>query len=430
MKEVQVYYQEQLWGTLLETDKKEVFFEYSPEALKSNLQLSPLNCPLKAGAQSGFPDYLAKLPGFIYDCLPDGWGMLLMDRMFRQNNIGYISPLDRLTYASANMIGALRFEPKKKNETKSELVDLLSVAEQNKKVFTDLADQKVLLSLIQYGGSAHGARPKTLMYYNEETQQVSNTQRAGFSPWIFKFQAQNDSQDACGLEQIYMECAKNSGLDVSDSRYIQLDKNTACFATKRFDIEGAERKHTHTLAGLMHANFRVAGNIDYDMYLRVVKFLTKNMVEVEKAFHQCVFNVVFGNKDDHPKNFSFIMDPKGIWRLAPSYDLTFMPGGDMEHYMAVNGKGKNIKMTDLLELAKKYALNPKKAQLIIDKTAAVAAVFEKSYLKNKYQVKPKSIKEISEALKKNLSYLYPDMCPPLLTKENAVKTTTKPLSEK
>jgi serine/threonine-protein kinase HipA len=39
-----------------------------------------------------------------------------------------------------------------------------------------------------------------------------------------------------------------------------------------------------------------------------------------------VFNVLAHNRDDHSKNFSYLMDKDGQWKLSPAYDLTFSSG--------------------------------------------------------------------------------------------------------
>lgn len=398
MKEVAVYYGDINWGTLLETDKRQIYFEYSAEALASGVELSPLKCKLAAGVLKDFPEHQFRLPGFIYDCLPDGWGMLLMDRMFEKNNISYISPLDRLTYANHNMIGALRFEPTK-NTPISHSVDLLDIAKQSQKVYADTANKDALLSLIQYGGSAHGARPKILLYSDGST--ITDAPSEGLSPWIFKFQCQDDKKESAGLEQIYMEMAQKSGLEVMPSKYIPLDKNNSCFATKRFDVVGPQRLHVHTLAGLTHANFRTPGNLDYSMYLRVVNFLTKDNLELEKAFAYCAFNYVYNNIDDHPKNFSFILEA-GKWRVSPAYDLTYLPG--REHYMAVGSKGSNVSLKDLLDLGKSFGV--KSSQAIIDRICATAIEFKKLYKDNDYEVSSKVVSTVAATIESNVQTIY------------------------
>lgn len=398
MKEVAVYYHDTLWGKLLETEERKIYFEYSKEAIESKIELSPLKCKLVPGVSTNYPDHQFRLPGFIYDCLPDGWGMLLMDKMFEKNNITYISPLDRLTYSNANTIGALRFEPIKKN-IERETIDLLELSKYNKEVYADTANKNQLMSLIQYGGSAHGARPKMLLFYDGKS--VTNKEREGFTPWIFKFQSTQDSKESIGIEQMYMETATACDLDVMKTKYINLDKENSCFATQRFDYVNGQKLHVHTLAGLTHANFRTPGNIDYTMYLKAVNFLTRSHIEIQKAYRYCVFNCIFNNLDDHPKNFSFIFNGKN-WTVSPAYDLTFIEGE--ERHMDVNGKGSKINNEDLLTLAKSFGI--KNAEDIINKIAYYAINFENIYSNNNYFVKTSTIKQIQKKLKENVFRMY------------------------
>jgi serine/threonine-protein kinase HipA len=64
-----------------------------------------------------------------------------------------------------------------------------------------------------------------------------------------------------------------------------------------------------------------------------------------------VFNVKAENRDDHSKNFSFLLDAEDRWKFAPAYDLTPSAGFSGEHSAMVNGKGKNITDTDLVQAA-------------------------------------------------------------------------------
>ena len=58
----------------LADDGQALLFEYSPEALAQDLELSPLHLKLRADAYGSFPAHLHRLPGLIADSLPDGWG--------------------------------------------------------------------------------------------------------------------------------------------------------------------------------------------------------------------------------------------------------------------------------------------------------------------------------------------------------------------
>ncbi|TMX34664.1 hypothetical protein DA100_15475 [Vibrio sp. Hep-1b-8] len=51
--------------------------------------------------------------GVFGDCLPDGWGMLLQDRIFRQQGIlpNQLTAMDRLAFVGDKGMGALFFSP-------------------------------------------------------------------------------------------------------------------------------------------------------------------------------------------------------------------------------------------------------------------------------------------------------------------------------
>ena len=78
------------------------------------------------------------------------------------------------------------------------------------------------------------------------------------------------------------------------------------------------------------------------------------------------FNVLYGNKDDHGKNFSFLYDEdKKGYVLSPAYDLTKTPN-KLEHEMTVNGNA-NPNKEDLLNIGKQINLSIKLCNKIIDK---------------------------------------------------------------
>jgi hypothetical protein len=115
------------------------------------------------------------------------------------------------------------------------------------------------------------------------------------------------------------------------------------------------------LSGLIHADRRQP-TLDYDMILRVVMALTKNVLEAEVYAVAC-FNVLAHNRDDHPKNFSFLLNEENAWVLAPAYDLTFSHGPVGEQSTMVMGEGKNPGLEHLQTLGKKHGL--KRARQIL-----------------------------------------------------------------
>ena len=128
-----------------------------------------------------------------------------------------------------------------------------------------------------------------------------------------------------------------------------------------------QRFHMHTAAGLLHANFRFP-SLDYEDLITLTGYLTKDIREVEKMYRLAVFNVLSHNRDDHGKNFSFLMDEFGEWKLSPAYDLTFSSGPNGHQSTMVLGEGENPKTTHLQELGKIANLKTTEIKSIIDQT--------------------------------------------------------------
>jgi serine/threonine-protein kinase HipA len=70
-----------------------------------------------------------------------------------------------------------------------------------------------------------------------------------------------------------------------------------------------------------------------------------------------VFNYLGYNNDDHTKNFSFTMDKKGLWKLSPSYDMSYSTGREALHTMSINGVRKNARLSDFGKMAENFNVN-------------------------------------------------------------------------
>ena len=68
-------------GELAESNRR-IYFEYEPEFLQNPLWLSPFKLPPTPGLHEHTDRRFGPLFGLFDDSLPDGWGLLLMDRFF------------------------------------------------------------------------------------------------------------------------------------------------------------------------------------------------------------------------------------------------------------------------------------------------------------------------------------------------------------
>ncbi len=391
MKKLQVIYDGwgERWplGTLADTGSA-ILFEYSPQAIARGLQLSPMHQPLpRSGAAAvSFKGeaHSYGLPGFIADALPDGWGMLLMDRALRKlgRNPREVSVLERLAIVGERAMGALSFEPSDEDTLPAEKLQLKELA---KEVIALQADEnsgagKVdaqLRHLMQLGGSPQGARPKVLVDFNARTGQLSSGMplTGSATPWLMKFPAESEHREVCAIEELYARVARHGGIDMPRSRYFDLGVKHSAFGVERFDRVVKDKQVLRvpimSMSAYLQADHRLP-SLDYETILLATLRITGDQREVVKAFERCVFNVIMHNRDDHSRNFAFRMNEQGLWKLSPAFDLTYSFGPGGEHSTSVAGHGKNITRAHILQVAQTGGISSKIAQRCID-DAMVAA---------------------------------------------------------
>ena len=389
-------------GRLAIRDRK-IYFEYHSTFIEGNLDISPLRLPLKSGVSSFDYNLFEGLPGVFNDSLPDGWGRLLFDRFARSLGIlsSEITPLDRLAHVGLNGLGALVYEPDHSTQESSDSINLDKLAEQAREVLDGTSDE-VLQELLALNGSSAGARPKALIGLNNDRKNIIHGIHdlpAGYASWLVKFSNAQDSVDAGAIEYVYALMAKKAGISMPDVHLFSAKKGVGYFAVKRFDRNGKQRFHMHTACGLLHSDFRVP-SLDYEDLIALTGALTRDAREIEKLYQLAVFNVLAHNRDDHSKNFSFLMDAKGEWKLSPAYDLTFSSGPRGEQSTMVMGEGRNPSVDHLIKLGYEAKLSKTRITEIVDKTQTALASWE--VLAREYGVSANNIRLISKYINRTL----------------------------
>ncbi|UVM07890.1 type II toxin-antitoxin system HipA family toxin [Pseudomonas laurylsulfatiphila] len=386
LEQVDVYYEgwgeRWLWGTLVSTTaitgRPQIVFEYSNEAKSRGLELSSYTLPLEGPQlRRGFPSHHLGLPGPVYDSLPDGWGMLLMDRLFRRHgrNTARIGPLERLAYIGNNAMGAMSFEPVvPEGQEPQAHIPLELLAVEIREVLKGEGGE-FLQTLLLVGGSPQGARPKALVYRDPQSAAFTTAARPGFEAWLIKFPAKEEHPEVCAIEMVYAECLRMCGIQTPDTQHFSLPNGLAAFASKRFDRIDGQRVPMQSLAAFTGADYTSPGALDYVNFLRATHMCTNDVREKAIAFERAVFNVAFNNRDDHPKNFAYIMSPSGAWQLAPAYDVTFCEGPGGYHQMDVMGEALEIGRDAMLRLADEAEVSVETAGGIIDRFCRVASQF-------------------------------------------------------
>ena len=358
-------------------------FELDPRFLRLGINLSPVRLKHETGLQAAPLEPFDGLHGLFADSLPDGWGLMLMDRAFSQRgmNRDAITQLHRLAFVGSRAMGALSYVPDTEagKPTASDFLDLPRIGLEATQQYRGEAVE-VLDELVHNASPSGGARPKILIGLSDTGNSIipgAEDVPEGFSHWIAKFPTGDtpDARSAGAIEHLYAKMAREAGIRMAETRLVPGRKDHAYFLTRRFDrLPDNRRLHVHSVAGLVHADFRIP-NFDYLGLLKLSDMLTKSHAEKTELFRRMVFNVVTGNRDDHTKNFAFVMHPNGRWAASPAYDLTYNPGVRGYHSMTILGEGRDFKREDFLELAHRVSIPRPSAMRIMQEVADAVSLW-------------------------------------------------------
>jgi serine/threonine-protein kinase HipA len=350
--------------------------EWSRDVLATRLPVAALYYPPEPGLQAARGRAFEGLQGFLADSLPEGWGRRLMRRRLERLgvDISTLSPLDQLALVGRHGRGALVYEPATTPAEDVETLDLDALAAEAAAI---LAGEEGTLAdtLAALAGGSGGARPKVHVGFNAEGKvSVGEGELpTGFTPWLVKFRAPNDPDDIGPIEEAYADMAEAAGLVMSEHRLIPARQGPGYFATRRFDrTDGGGRLHMVSLAGAVEAPSE-PGIVSYDTFLRATQAITRRRPDVEAAFRRMVFNILASNRDDHTRQHAYLMDAGGDWRLAPAYDLTYAPGPGGEHYLDIQGEGRNPTRAHLIRLGAGHSLHAKAVAAMVEEVRAAVA---------------------------------------------------------
>lgn len=356
-------------------------FEYDRAWRAKNVELAPFTLPVSATPPLFvFPGLSREtymgLPGMLSDALPDHFGNQLIDAWMARRGIapGQVTALDRLAYMGKRGMGALEFRParggSKAATTPIQLATLVEAARRaiRGELSTDNTAAEAMSRIISVGTSAGGARAKAVLGWNRQTNALVSGQfdlPEGYEHWLLKFDGMGEdgalgpSQKYGRIEYAYSRMARAAGVEMSQCQLLE-ENGRAHFMTRRFDRDGNRKIHVQSLCAMRHMDYRLIETHAYESLFLTARELGLGDAAMTQLFRRMAFNVASRNQDDHPKNFAFMLEEGGQWRLAPAYDLTFACNPDSlwnkAHLMSVNGKFDGITRADLLTIADRHSI--------------------------------------------------------------------------
>ncbi|MCC8958563.1 type II toxin-antitoxin system HipA family toxin [Bradyrhizobium sp. Pear77] len=305
--------------------------------------------------------------GPLADATPDLWGRELVARLEPGK---LFSPVDWLYAAGRDRVGCLAFGPEPElasaapGPERLHLRSLDTIAHEFAKLEAGLPANPHATRIYTAGVSMGGARPKAVIEANDRL-------------WIAKFERTTDTFNQCGAEHATMRLAAKCGLDVAETRLVDVGSRKAILV-KRFDrSEGPDYSPTvHYLSALSLIN---ADETSADgSYFAIASELLRHAIRPDKArkelFGRMVFNVLCGNRDDHLKNHALTYGTEG-WDISPAFDVLPQPDMLPEQAIAVGRSGVYPSIGNCLSRCGDFGLNLEEAQAEINRIATIATTW-------------------------------------------------------
>ncbi len=361
----------------LQEDERRSSFQYSPEYLEGNTlrNIFPSTGIIKPTKYvqmfSQFDSQTFKgIPPQFADSLPDLFGSIIFRAWLETKEQSKINVLQQLAYVGNRGMGALEYRPSI-SLTEDVTLDLDEIIEVLREVMNfkqsaseQSLDHQALINIFKIGSSAGGARPKILISEHKQTGRVipgDVEYSDAYHHYLVKLAIEDEDYPREIIEYCYAQTLIELGVRMMESKLVE-DKH---FATMRYDRQGGEKQHVLTATGMTGWDYKNPTNSSYDNLFKLCSFLKIPHAQVEELYKRMVFNVCYGNIDDHLKNHSFIYNREDErWELSPAYDVTFALNPlinfkEPRRALSINGKRSQITLDDALKIADDFTIkNP------------------------------------------------------------------------
>ncbi len=294
------------------------------------------NLPLVAGSQF----HRKAREGSVFhasiaDTEPDGWGrrVILRDHAKRRQaarrsgadaGSAQLHAVDfLLAVDDFSRVGALRFQDEDGvfqrtsdpgRRSAPPLVELSRLMAASRAVETQTETAADLAYLRGRGTSLGGLRPKCTVLDDDGLLAIG------------KFPSVEDERAVTKGEVLAMMLAKAAGLTVASARLVDSDGIPVALI-RRFDRtpEGGRLMYVSaaTLLGIE------APGAEEHSYTEIVDALRMQgaaaQADIEELWRRMAYSILITNVDDHLHNHGFLHAERGLWRLAPAFDLNPFP---------------------------------------------------------------------------------------------------------
>ena len=267
----------------------------------------------------------------IADTEPDGWGRRVIQRDHAKrrqearragaafepqvlSSLDYLLAVDDIA-----RVGALRFmdedgkyqrEIEEGRRTTPPLIELAQLLAATKAVESNTETAADLAYLRGRGTSLGGLRPKCTV--RDEDGALA----------LAKFPSITDERAVTRGEVLALRLARNAGLNAAAARLVDSDSAPVALI-RRFDRQAGGRLMYLSAAAMIGAE------PDEHAYTELVdalrQFGADPTADTEELWRRIAFSILITNVDDHLLNHGFLHVDRGLWRLAPAFDINPFP---------------------------------------------------------------------------------------------------------
>ncbi|MFT3804268.1 MAG: HipA domain-containing protein [Burkholderiaceae bacterium] len=274
--------------------------------------------------------------GAIADTAPDAWGrrVIARDHAKRRKDDPRLPPLTELDYLLAvddfSRVGALRLRdpdgtwhrtvPAGRRSTPP-LIELERIFQASHALERGQETAEDLRYLQGKGTSLGGMRPKCTIL--DEDGRLA----------IGKFPSVDDTRSVTRGEVLALKLAARAGIAAAPARIVQLggaERDASVAVIRRFDRDGADGRIPYQSA----ASLLQASREEDRSYTEIADAIRAHgdapTQDVRQLWRRLVFNLLITNVDDHLQNHGFLHVKRGLWRLAPAFDINPFPDKERE----------------------------------------------------------------------------------------------------
>jgi serine/threonine-protein kinase HipA len=363
----------------LQGNRESAAFEYAPEWLATGYPIGP-DLRLVAGPQfhkktrdgTPFHDPIA-------DTEPDGWGktVILRDHAKRRQEARRsgeqsATPLGNLEILLAvddvSRIGALRFRDESGafcraveagRRSTPPLVELAAMLSATRSIETNTETQADLDYLRGRGTSLGGMRPKCTIV--DEDGRLA----------IGKFPSVHGQRAVTKGEVLALRLAGLAGIAAAEARLIDSD-GVPVALIYRFDRAGDRRLMYVSAATMIGADTTAPGDHAYTEIVDAIRVHGASaQPDIEELWRRIAFTILINNVDDHLLNHGFLHVERGLWRLAPAFDVNPFPDRARELKTWISeDTGPTASIEALLSVAPYFRIPATRASTILGEVRA------------------------------------------------------------